>query len=344
MWSDPEIETVLPGVHRVPLPLPGDALKAVNVYLIEGDDGYTLIDSGWDDRRSWQALTGGLRSAGVDLRAVRTVLVTHLHHDHVGQASALHRATGAQVWLGEGERRGYESLLHDVSGLAKSQIEYLRVGGAAELVAQVEAMIPELPLTDWDPPQHWVGDGAAVGGGLEAVSTPGHTQGHTSYFDRGRGLFFPGDHVLPHITPSIGFEPYPTGTALSDFLHSLAKVRALPARLVLPAHGPVFTDLPARVDELLRHHDARLAQCAAALATGGSTALDVAKQLPWTRRERPYHRLDLFNRMLAVWETLTHLELLASRGEVRRDEVAGEWRFAPALRDNESGSGRKVGG
>src|SRR5829696_9603602 len=119
MWSDPEIETVLPGLHRVPLPLPGDALKAVNVYLIEDDDGYTLVDSGWDNPSSWQALGVGLRRAGADVREVRRVLVTHLHHDHVGQATALHRAAGAQVWLGELERRGYEGVLNDMPGVVK---------------------------------------------------------------------------------------------------------------------------------------------------------------------------------------------------------------------------------
>src|SRR5688572_1653111 len=138
MWSDPEIETVLPGLHRVPLPLPGDALKAVNVYLVEGDDGYTLIDSGWDNPTSWAALSDGLRRAGADVREVRRVLVTHLHHDHLGQASALHRAAGAEVWLGEGERRGHETFLQDVPGVLKTQWEYLVRGGAAELVAEIE--------------------------------------------------------------------------------------------------------------------------------------------------------------------------------------------------------------
>ena len=35
------------GVHRIPLPLPMDGLRAVNVYALETDDGLTLIDGGW---------------------------------------------------------------------------------------------------------------------------------------------------------------------------------------------------------------------------------------------------------------------------------------------------------
>ena len=42
---------------------------------------------------------------------------------------------------------------------------------------------------------------------LRVVPTPGHTQGHVVFTDSASGLLFAGDHVLPHITPSIGFEP-----------------------------------------------------------------------------------------------------------------------------------------
>ena len=46
-WAEPGVYPVAPGVHRVPLPLPTDGLRAVNVYVIEADDGLVLIDSGW---------------------------------------------------------------------------------------------------------------------------------------------------------------------------------------------------------------------------------------------------------------------------------------------------------
>ncbi|HEY0641442.1 MAG TPA: MBL fold metallo-hydrolase [Pseudonocardiaceae bacterium] len=313
MWSDPEIETVLPGVHRVPLPLPGDALKAINVYLLEEADGYTLIDSGWDSRRGKEAMREQLAALKVDVGQIRRIYITHLHRDHVGQSTHLSRRSGAEVWIGEGERRGYLGCTEDMPSIAKSQREYLLRAGATELVELMERNVQVPPPADWDLPRHWTTDGETLPGGLTAIATPGHTQGHTSFHDARRGIFLPGDHVLPHITPSIGFEPFPTRTALADFLASLAKVRELEAGLVLPAHGPVFTDLAGRVDELVAHHDKRLDLCLKALRPNGSTALDVATQLPWTRRERNYADLDVFNQVLAVWETLAHLELLVSQ-------------------------------
>jgi hypothetical protein len=81
----------------------------------------------------------------------------------------------------------------------------------------------------------------------------------------------------------------------------------------------VFADLRGRVAELLAHRDARLAACGEILGTiGPATARAVAERVPWTRHARRYVELDVLNRMLAVTETLAHLELLVARGSLER--------------------------
>jgi glyoxylase-like metal-dependent hydrolase (beta-lactamase superfamily II) len=162
---------------------------------------------------------------------------------------------------------------------------------------------------------HWVEDGEIVEG-LEAIATPGHTRGHVVFADWAAGLLFAGDHVLPHITPSIGFEPAPPPHPLRDYLESLRLVRQLPDLQLLPAHGPVAASVHDRVDQLLDHHDARLAAVAEALATGPRTGYQVAGTLTWTSRNRPLRDLDMINQVLAVGETVSHLDLLVLRGAV----------------------------
>jgi glyoxylase-like metal-dependent hydrolase (beta-lactamase superfamily II) len=122
--------------------------------------------------------------------------------------------------------------------------------------------------------------------------------------------------VLPHITPSIGFEPAPPPLPLRDYLDSLRLVRQLPDLRLLPAHGPVADSVHARVDELLDHHDRRLNAVTAALADGPRTGYQVAGALTWTSRNRRLSELDLINQVLAVGETVSHLDLLALRGRV----------------------------
>jgi glyoxylase-like metal-dependent hydrolase (beta-lactamase superfamily II) len=148
------------------------------------------------------------------------------------------------------------------------------------------------------------------------------------FHDVAAQLLFAGDHVLPTITPSIGFEPVLSPDPLGDFLRSLALVRSRPDAMLLPAHGPVTASVHQRVDELIAHHGARLDETEAAVRNGASTALEAARELRWTRRERHLDDLDPFNQMLAIAETGAHLQLLAAQGRLKiADDDAVPLRF-----------------
>jgi glyoxylase-like metal-dependent hydrolase (beta-lactamase superfamily II) len=212
-------------------------------------------------------------------------------------------------------------------------MDRLRAAGAEELAEGWREMMPSRPpsMGDYGMPDEWLDRDLVIDIGprrLGAVSTPGHTQGHYVFADEEASLLFAGDHVLSTITPSIGFEPAYVQQPLRDYLSSLAKVRAMPDMVLLPAHGPVTQSSHQRVDELVAHHDVRLAQSLAAVEGGARTAYEVARELPWTRRERRFDELHAFDAVLASFETLAHLELLALRGDIARTD--GETvEFAP---------------
>lgn len=324
-WAEPGAYQVAPGVHRIPLPLPTDGLRAVNVYAIEDDGGLVLIDSGWAREQSRQALTGALRELGCGLGDVRHFLVTHVHRDHYTQALELRRSFGAKVSLGLGEQEAIGLLVAGGTRPLEQQLAELRASGATMLLRQLAGLVGTEPggAAGWEAPDEWLASGQEIGVNtrtLRAIATPGHTRGHVVFTDAAAGLLFAGDHVLPHITPSIGFEPVAARQPLRDYLQSLRLVRRLPDMRLLPAHGPVTGSAHARIDELLAHHRGRLNQCVAAVTAGEATASGVASALLWTRRGRRLADLDSFNQMLAVIETRAHLELLAAQGR-----LAGSW-------------------
>ena len=318
-WSEPGPETVAPGVHRVPLPLPQDGLRAVNVYLLEDDDGIVMIDGGWALPESRRALEDALAALGHDLGAISQILVTHIHRDHYTQAVALRRLLGSRVLLGAGERPGLETLLRIRTRSPISSLAILDRGGAHDLAARIRKLFDgaDFDDRDWEPPDEWLGAGVRRLGGrsLRVLPTPGHTRGHVVYLDEANGLLFAGDHVLPHITPSIGFELAEPGLPLADYLRSLHLMTTFADTRLLPAHGPVAGSTHARVGELLRHHDRRLAATLRTLGDGGLTGHEVAGRLTWTRRDIAFADLDDFNQMLAVSETMAHLDVLVARGQ-----------------------------
>lgn len=332
-WTAPGAFEVVPNVYRIPLPLPNDGLRAVNVYAILGDDGVAVIDSGWAVQESRDALTAGLAELGCSLGDITRFLVTHIHHDHYTQAVVLRREYDVIVSLGSGERQTLEHAVRPGGNDLAPQVAYMRELGAGDIAARLAAGEHFADLDIWGPPDEWLDGGEEIavnGRRLDVVPTPGHTHGHVVFHDDTAALLFAGDHVLPTITPSIGFEPVLSPNPLGDYLGSLAAVRSLPDAMLLPAHGPVSPSVHRRVDELLEHHSARLEQTAAAVRAGASTAYAAAGTLRWTRRERTLADLDTLNQMLAVAETNAHLLLLAAQGRVHRSIEDGVQHYAPA--------------
>ena len=318
-------------MHRIPLPLPGDNLHAVNVYAISDGDQVVMIDGGWAMADSTELMTAGLNQIGYELADVREFLVTHLHRDHYTQAVAVRRITGSLVSVGEGEQACLEAI-HKIT--THPDIARLSEAGAPEIAAEIAAWTDGLTgpdLTDWEDPDRWLDDGIDIAlqtRTLRVISTPGHTRGHVVFHDREAKALFAGDHVLPHITPSIGVELTRPPSPLRDYLHSLELIRAIPDAALLPAHGPVTGSAHARVDELLVHHERRLEATAKAVDGGADTGYQVARALGWTRRERHLDELDLFNKVLAINETVAHLIVLVERGWLTRTEVDGVAHYA----------------
>jgi glyoxylase-like metal-dependent hydrolase (beta-lactamase superfamily II) len=318
-WEQPGAHEEAPGVFRIPLPLPGDHLKAVNVYAIADGEQVVMVDGGWALDESQELLKTSLATIGYRLHDVREFLVTHIHRDHYTQAIALRRAFGSSVALGEGERLSLEAI-HTIE--AHPDIATLYEAGALELSKMMAGWTGSKPdLADWETPDRWLPDGIDLPlttRTLRVIATPGHTRGHVVFHDPQANTLFAGDHVLPHITPSIGLELVRLPSPLREYLTSLRIVKAVPDATLLPAHGPAGGSTHGRVDELLAHHERRLDETAEAVANGASTGFEVANILTWTRHKRSLDELDVFNKIMAVHETMAHLEVLVERGWLTR--------------------------
>lgn len=332
-WTEPGPHRVADGVHRVPLPLPLDGLRAVNAYVIEAPDGPVLIDPGWAMEDTEKALAAALRDLGYELGDVATSIATHMHWDHFTQALALREKYGTPVRLGWGERHTVAAF-DWADGLHPYAVEQLRRCGAPELAEQVANTPPaeHERAMPFGPPDVWLDDGDRIpvqGGQLDVVATPGHTQGHVVLRHAAAGVLVTGDHVLPHITPAIGMETAPAEHPLRDYLQSLRLVRDLPDALLLPAHGPVTASVQVRAEELIAHHEERLTAVLHEVRNGATTAYAVARALPWTRRARHFDDLQPTpDQLLAVLEIDAHLELLLDQGELTVADDGGVRVFA----------------
>jgi glyoxylase-like metal-dependent hydrolase (beta-lactamase superfamily II) len=318
----PLVSTLESGLHQIRLPMAGNPLGHVNGYLIPGDEGYTLIDCGWDTPDVFEALVEGLAHLGLGLRDISLLVVTHFHHDHYGMAGKLLAENGAQLWMHELDWQHVDKMLSDLDAderrsdawLARNGVDPTTIDDGNEFMEEASRRYSVVA------PDRTISDGDIVARGqneLKTVWTPGHSPGHLCFWDERRGFVLSGDHILDPITPHVGSWYEDRHDVLDDYLASLRKMAALPAHLVLPAHGEPFEGLQRRVDELLAHHDVRTAQIVEALRAGPADAAEVAARLPWTRRRTAFAALAPAHKQFAVAETLAHLQHLEHEGVVR---------------------------
>lgn len=310
-------EHVAPGVRRLLLPLPIPSLRAVNAYLIEGDRGWSIVDSGMHTPEAEAALRAGLAASGIGVGDLRTAFITHLHPDHLGMAGTL-RGAGAEllmhapeieraraVWSADHELIDKTYELFDRHGMPHDVDEGMRAAWV-EMGSRVDPFEPVRPVAD--------GEVLDLGArALTVIWTPGHTDHHAVLFEERTGTLVAGDHVLPRITSNVGVYPDARPDPLGDFLAALERMKTLGVKRVLPAHGDPFDDCAERVDEIVAHHAQRLDATLEATAGTPKTAYVICRVLFPVLRSPHEERF-------ALAETLAHLVYLALRGKARQNE------------------------
>ncbi len=307
------------GILQIRLPMTGNPLRYINGYVLEDDDGLTLIDAGWKADDVLAALHAGLAEHGYALADIRRLLITHFHFDHYGLAATLMRAGVGELVMHRLDWALARDHFSDPAAIDAAADEWIARNGL-----RVDASLDEELMhrrTELAPPTRELAGGERLGR-LRALWTPGHTPGHLCFIDERSGAMFTGDHILDPVTPHVGIWRDTGADPLGDYITSLELAGETGATYVFPAHGEPFADLERRVAELLAHEAQREAQVTDALDGATRSAADIARALPWTRRNRAFTELSPAHQQFAVAETLAHLERLRVHRAVEREEAA----------------------
>jgi glyoxylase-like metal-dependent hydrolase (beta-lactamase superfamily II) len=197
-----------------------DWLSANNIVL-RSPDGHVLIDTGYVRHAPLTlALLRTPRGLGDDPLA--KIINTHCHSDHIGGNATIQRAYGCPIALPEGEvplieRWDTKALWLDYADQSTDRFvadEIIRAGTT-----------------------HAWGD-------LEwqALAAPGHDMGALVYFNPEHRLLISGDALWENgfgLVMPRAIEP----AAVPATRATLDMIAALDARVVIPGHGEVFTDV-----------------------------------------------------------------------------------------------------
>ncbi|MCH7811930.1 MAG: MBL fold metallo-hydrolase [Chloroflexi bacterium] len=312
---------VISGLYQLKVPIPNNPLGWVLPYLIPGDDGYTLVDSGWNTPEAFAALEQELRELHLTFADIKRLLVTHVHPDHYGLAGRIKEICGAQIIVHQRERDFIRSRYRQPEQLLDRMAAWLIENGVPE-GEMPDLRSSAMPVRSYVVP---VEPDAVLWGGetldfglykFEVFWTPGHSPGHICFYERTQRIILTGDHVLPTITPNVSMHPQQTGNPLGDYLASLKRLEPLEVDDVLPAHEYAFKDLQGRLAEIVEHHDQRLDEMLGIVGERRATAYDVASGVVWATGT--FDSFSHWMRRAAISETLAHLEYMVQEGKLRQ--------------------------
>lgn len=314
---------VVAGVHRLEVPFPLAMPGATNVYVIEGDRGHILVDSGFHGEDCLWALREALKASRLTFQDIRWIVVTHVHPDHYGLAAKLRELCDAEILMHEVAAELLESRYGDPDPLLRQMEEELRGHGVPEsdLDTLKDASLWMRQFVVLGRPDSVVKEGDRISNGLvrlEVLHTPGHSPGHMCLYEARKRWLFCGDHVLFEVTPHVGYHPQSGEDPLGDYLRSVEKLDELKAGFVFPGHGPMFNSLKLRTAEIVDHHSRRQQAVLKALDGGLKTAYEVAREIPWKVEfgGTAFEDLGPWDKRLAMFETIAQLRSLTVQGKV----------------------------
>lgn len=304
--------------------LPRNPLKSLNCYVVKDPAGgrELLVDTGFFFPECTQTLMHGIEQLG--LRPENTdVFLTHIHSDHVGNAAYLEKQ-GFRIVMG--------ALDYDLICMGSKQRwdetgRVMRLEGMPdEIIDAARNRDSAIPDTsgDFEALKVYNGDVLRYGEySFECILTPGHSPGHMCLFDEKKKTVLLGDHVLFDITPNICVWSCMTDS-LGMYINSLHRIRDIDAEIVLPAHRTTGgMTLPERVDELLAHHERRLAEAMSIIRTEpGLNSYEIASRMSWHIKADSWAHFPPNQQFFAHSETMAHLDRLVHSGLIKREHDA----------------------
>ncbi|MGO9435104.1 MAG: MBL fold metallo-hydrolase [Terracidiphilus sp.] len=202
------MKRIIEGVHLVPMGM-------ANAYLIEGDDGLTLIDAGYPDKEA--AVFEAIRGLGRFPEQLKHLILTHGHPDHIGSAARIVRQTGARTYMHPldipiAESGGPFRPMRAAPGVLRRVLCKLlyHPDKRLEPVAIDQPLIP--------------GEILPIAGGFDVIHTPGHCAGQVALLWRPGRMLFAGDvgMNIMGLGDPVGFENLEEGRASQRKVASLS--------------------------------------------------------------------------------------------------------------------------
>lgn len=309
------VKEVYENIFLAEIPLKGNPLKSINIYIIKTDEGNIIVDTGFNTEEILDLTKGFIKDLDLDLNKT-SLFLTHLHSDHTGLVN-FYDDLGVKIYMGEVDGKLHRDFM-DRYGKHWPKIESF---GHMQGLDIDELKIEDHPGFKYRPREPFKytavnpKDHIKLGDfDFEIIDLSGHTPGMVGLYDKNKSILFCGDHILGKITPNIQFWGFDVGDSLGTYLKNLEVVRDLNIKHLFSSHRFLIDDVSQRVDDLKAHHKERLDEAIKAISEKDCTVRDVTKALQWDISAKNWDEFPKSQKWFAAGEAHSHLEHLRAQG------------------------------
>ena len=279
-----ELTRITHGIFWARLSLPM-LIDHVNVYILEDDEGLTLIDTGLN--------FSNCRAAWIDIlnkkfrnKQVKKIVITHHHPDHIGLLGWFVKKYDLEVLVSRTSWLLARMLYFDRQEKPSAQaLEFWQKAGMEKKILEEKKNTKPFNFSDvvtFFPLGFNAlnqGDEITLGGKKWRVEIgQGHAPNHVTLWGLDCPIVFSGDQIIPGISSNLGV--YPTEPLLDTvglWLESCNKFLAISKKghLVLPGHKLPFYGLPIRLKQLIDNHVQAIERIKNKLSKEECTAVDL---------------------------------------------------------------------
>lgn len=301
------------GSTVTPIIIPTEnSLQSVNFYIVQGENGVTLIDAGYHNANSFSALEQALHRQEKSIADIDQILLTHHHIDHVGLVNPILQKVDIPVYAHE---KSIPRLKRDETFLSQRAEFYERLyeemGCEAESEPYIQRMKQRAQEMGHEAITATITPLSSAILGFEVLETPGHAVDHVVFYDAERNWLFAGDILLSHTSTNALIEPdenmnrLPT---LVQYRNSLQKCAYLNAEVTFSGHQELIYDHKKLIAAKLKRIDDKAAKFRGLILQGDTTAKEIAKSFYKKKFEAEFP--------LVMSEVIGHLDYLEENGKV----------------------------
>jgi glyoxylase-like metal-dependent hydrolase (beta-lactamase superfamily II) len=285
----------------------------MNSFLFNGDNGFTIVDTGSEAKESielWEkTLSSGIK--------IEKLVLTHAHPDHIGLARWFQETHHVPVFISS---LGYNEIQNRRNIERPNWIRsFLKTHDSPGIDSNMGNS--EAAAFEFEPDGIFENQQSIMLGNetYETIWTPGHSFDHFCLYNQNQQVMLTGDHVLAGLSPIVAIWSENDENPIKDNFASLGKLKSYSTKLALPGHGEIIYNLNDRIDEMIKSHTFRLHQILHIVRDKEKTSWQVCQDI--------YGTLGNMKFFAPLMATIARLVYLEKSGEVHSKLKNGKLYF-----------------